>query len=106
MKFISLTNRECGYAAVSDRDYEYLSQFSWYVKKSATHEYACTGIRDSQSVRTIRLHRLVMNPLPSEHVHHINGDTFNCTRDNLGIIDSSLHGIISARKRDDAKTTV
>ena len=64
---------------VDDSDYEYLSQWKWYLSKG----YAISNDKRK------KMHRLVMNAKDREIVDHIDGNRLNNTRSNLRIVDKS-----------------
>lgn len=47
---------------VDAEDYAYLSQWKWYAKSAGTGQghYAARSVRDAKRIRTIRMHRLLM----------------------------------------------
>lgn len=94
MKTIKLSNSEL-IAMVSNCDYDSVSQYAWRLKKSAHSQYVCTSIRDGQDVRTVRLHRLIMNPTEREDVHHVDHNRLNNQRDNLETIAHDYHGYVT-----------
>lgn len=84
---------------VSDVDYEYLTQWLWTFARSHKGNDTLIYIRRSISVRdengvrrnvTVLMHRVVIErmglvqPTPRHTVHHVDGDSLNNQRDNLG----------------------
>lgn len=84
---------------VSDVDYEYLTQWLWTFARSHKGNDTLIYIRRSISVRdengarrnvTILMHRVVIErvglvqPTPRHTVHHVDGDSLNNQRENLG----------------------
>jgi hypothetical protein len=84
---------------VSDVDYEYLTQWLWTFARSHKGNDTLIYIRRSISVRdengarrnvTILMHRVVIDriglvqPTPRHTVHHVDGDSLNNQRENLG----------------------
>jgi hypothetical protein len=84
---------------VSDVDYEYLTQWLWTFARSHKGNDTLIYIRRSISVRdengvrrnvTILMHRVVIErmglvqPTPRHTVHHVDGDSLNNQRGNLG----------------------
>lgn len=87
MKEIPLTNRDFP-VLVDDEDYEFLSRFSWFAKKSRHGWYACASVRVKQRVITFRLHRLVMRCFSDQTVDHRDFDHWNNQKDNLRMISN------------------
>ncbi len=85
MAEIKLTNKPFT-MKVSDEDYEFISRFSWFAKKSRRGEYACTSVRVKGRVLTFRAHRLIMRCFDSRTVDHLNGDHFDNRQENLEIV--------------------
>ena len=89
MKLIPLTQGRI--AIVDDEDFEWLSQWNWHAGGRPRNEYASRSeprlppIASKGPQRTIKMHRLIMNPPKGYEVDHINGDTFDNRRTNLRI---------------------
>lgn len=96
MKLLPLTN-STQFVFVSDEDYEIDSQHTWFVKESAYCSYICRSVRTESHVKTTRLHcviyeRMTKKPIPERiEVHHKNGNTFDCMRDNLEGLTKKYH---------------
>lgn len=85
MKTIILTqNKE---TLVDDEDYEFLTQWKWYAWRCGRTYYA---IRNDYSVKgkpsSVRMHRLLMNPLKGQSIDHLNHDGLDNRRSNLRIV--------------------
>lgn len=82
MKQIKLLNQPL-YALVDDADYEFLSKFTWYVKKSGLTCYARTNI----GCKTVYMHQLLL-PTPSKDLtpDHENRNGLDNQRHNLRLI--------------------
>ena len=87
MKHIPLSNRDFP-VLVSDEDFDWLSRFSWFAKKSRWGEYACTSVRVKDRVLTFRMHRLITRCFNGETVDHINGDHWDNRQDNLRVMSN------------------
>lgn len=74
---------------VDEADYELVSKYTWYVM--GRKAYIRTSQRIGGKVKTIYLHRLIMNPEPTEDVHHMDRDTFNNRRSNLECVPAEGH---------------
>ena len=73
---------------------------SWYLKRGAGCAYAASGARNGRSVRTLRLHRVIMERMigpipPGFEVHHKDKDTSNNQRHNLELIHKIHHGRVT-----------
>lgn len=82
---IALTNSNRTFQ-VSDEDSVWVSKFNWYLKKSSFGWYVCRNVRQGKRIKTIRLHREIMQCPSDKVVDHIDGDTLNNTRGNLEIV--------------------
>jgi len=91
---LKLTNSDIP-AIVSDVDYNRVKNFSWFLKKANSCWYVATSKRVNGKVKTIYLHRLIMNCPSNMSVHHKNSITLNNTQENLEICSLSDN----ARKR-------
>lgn len=80
MKEIILTKNKI--ALVDDEDYEFLSQWKWHVKYSASGNKYYAG-RCDKNHRVIYMHRVLKKTKSSMVCDHINGDTLDNRRDNL-----------------------
>lgn len=84
---IKLSNRDT-LSLVSAEDYEWLSRFSWFAKKSRWGWYACTSVRVGKRVLTFSMHRMVMQCFDSNTVDHLNGEHFDNRQENLEIVSN------------------
>ena len=98
MLSLPLTNRPDQFALIDDVDLDLL-RHSWYLKKSKSVWYVCTGIRQGKKVRTIRLHRLIASRVlgrdvsRSDDVHHLGHDTLDNRRSKFVVVDHAIHGM-------------
>ena len=74
-------------ALVSDGDYEFLSQFTWYCTKERHCYYAVAHSSINGYPVPVRMHRLVMSAKPGEMIDHRDGNGLNNQRDNLRVAD-------------------
>jgi hypothetical protein len=86
MKYISLSK---GFRAkVSDRDYARVKKYSWHVSESIDGVfYARAWIKGKH----VYLHRFIKKPRKGQVAHHRDGDTLNCTRQNLINLSKEKH---------------
>lgn len=79
-----------GFEAIIDtEDYERVSQFRWFAKTKkpgGDDVYAARSQRDGKKVRTVYLHRFIMNCPTNKEVDHGDTDHLNCRRSNLEIV--------------------
>lgn len=100
MKIITLTK---GYSCmVDDEDYEYLSQFKWYAKKSRNLHYAArSNKKDKSKPITIWMHRDILNLHGSEYVcDHIDGNSLDNRKSNLRKCTSSQNRLNCPARKD------
>lgn len=93
-KLIPLTKGK--FVKVSSEDFEYLSQFKWSYQEHHSGGYAkrgvTTGIRYASGkfkVRTIDMHREIMNAQKGQQVDHVNFDRLDNTRENLRLCNAN-----------------
>ncbi|MFZ2147464.1 MAG: hypothetical protein WAV28_09600 [Sedimentisphaerales bacterium] len=68
---------------VDPDDYEWLTRFKWYAKKSAYRWYAARKILINHTPHLLLMHRLIAQTPPGMICHHINGDSLDNRRANL-----------------------
>lgn len=87
-------------ALVDDNDFEWLSQWNWTYDQRKHTAYAYRHVyKDSQFVKTVRMHRAILNPPPDMHIDHINGDGLDNRRCNLRIC-THAQNLWNSRKRE------
>lgn len=79
-RFIPLTQGE--WAIVDEADYEEVSKYNWCVTGKGRYKYATTA---NASCIYTRLHRLIAKAPDDMEVDHINGDSLDCSRDNIRV---------------------
>ncbi len=92
MKSLVLTTGEV--TTVDDDVFDELSGQAWFGKESQSSGkvYAARNVREGKKVKTVRLHRLVMNCFdPQFVVHHKDGNPLNNVRENLEVMELSEH---------------
>lgn len=75
---------------VDDEDYELLSQYKWQYHFG----YAKTGIK------TIRMHRMILNAQPGQEVDHINRNKLDNRRINLRICNRFINNQNIGMRKD------
>ena len=83
MKCIPLTQGFKTY--VDDDDFKIHGKFSWFAKfsKHGNRPYVARSIRVGKKVKTIRLHREIMNTPDNMEVDHKDKDTLNNQKYNM-----------------------
>lgn len=95
MKKIKLTQGK--YALVDDQDFEWLSQWKWFLSSSG---YAVRNPRDIYKGSVILLHRLIMDTPQGLDTDHINRNRLDNRRINLRIAtrgENNINSKISVR---------
>lgn len=86
-RLIALTN---GHVAIIDaEDFEKVAPFNWYAKKTGQDDgkvYAAQSQRDGREVRTIYMHRFIMDCPDGKEVDHKNRHRLDNRRVNLEIV--------------------
>ena len=94
MRTIPLTNSE-QMIIVSDTDYERIMQHRWMLKHNGHGGYyVARSVRRKSHVITIHLHRFIMQPDDGYDVHHRDGNKLDCSRENLELIEHSMHAFM------------
>ena len=98
MKTIALTNSS-KVVLVDDEDWEKLNRYSWFLKSSASEDYAVRSDWNKGHVKTIRMHRMIMGiNQRGLQVHHLNGNTLDNRKENLQIMSASMHSKTSYQR--------
>ena len=74
------------FVIVDDKDYEFLSQWKWCFNGRYAMRNKYLGWKNRKSIlKTIYMHRLILNPPDGFYTDHINGDKLDNRRSNLRI---------------------
>ena len=84
-KRIPLTQGQ--FTIVDDADFDWLNQWKWYAARATSTYYAVR--KESETDKSIRMHRLLLNPPPGIESDHINGDGLDNRRSNLRLCTRS-----------------
>lgn len=96
MKQINLSQNKI--AKVSDEDFDYLNQFSWYAFFNKGAWYARRNARIDGHAVKISMHREITSAKKNWEVDHINGDGLDNQRSNLRLC-SHADNILNTRDR-------
>ncbi len=98
MKTIPLTQGQV--ALVDDEDYERVNQFKWCANICKHTTYAQRQITTLGKVKTIKLHRFIMNVDDSKiEIDHKNGNGIDCQKSNLRT-STHLENLRNSTKRN------
>ena len=92
MAELRLTNSPA-LATVSDCDIDRVLALSksWRLKFSNAVWYVVTSVREGQHVRTVRLHRFIMDCPAGKTVDHLDADALNNDQENLEIVSYAVN---------------
>lgn len=81
------------FAIVDDKNYDYLSQFSWYAvclnpKRDTWYAKCCMRTKSGQE-RWVLLHRFIMQPKKGEQIDHVNHNGLDCREINMRTCNQS-----------------
>lgn len=82
-------------ALVDDEDYEFLSQWKWHVFRHESGKYYAKRGEwdpDTKKVKTVFIHRIILNASSEVKVDHWDNDGLNNQRSNLRIVTTSQNG--------------
>lgn len=85
MKTITINSAKHGVkeVMVDDEDYESMSRFKWYLKKSTNIFYAYCNIYSKGVGKIVMMHREIMNPEKGKVIDHINGNGLDNRKANM-----------------------
>lgn len=81
---ISLTQGQV--ALIDNEDYDLVRQYKWYVFKHRNTYYAASK---NKELKTVRMHRLIINAPYGKQVDHINGNGLDNRKENLRLVDNN-----------------
>ena len=71
-------------ALIDDKDFDLVNQYKWCAHKRGNTYYAVTNIKQKDgSFKSVRMHRLIMNPKSDKQIDHKDGNGLNNQRSNL-----------------------
>jgi hypothetical protein len=76
------------FAFIDYEDFDRCIQHSWSAAKTTYNNYRAEARIKG---KLVRLHRFIMNPLPSEDVHHKDGNPLNNRKSNLEVCSRSYN---------------
>jgi predicted glycoside hydrolase/deacetylase ChbG (UPF0249 family) len=87
---------------VSEEDYEAVSRFRWFEKRSANKTYVVRSTRIGRRVITKQLHRFIAErafgrQLSYMDIHHVGGDSFDNRRSQLKPMPRHEHRALPKR---------
>jgi hypothetical protein len=78
------------YAIIDDIDFDFLNQFTWYIRKSKNVMYAKAIVLIDGSLKHIDMHRMIIKNLDTtKEIDHHNGDGLDNRRNNLRVCTHS-----------------
>jgi len=88
---LTLTNTDKK-AIIDDWNYSRIKKFKWYLKQSRPDVYyVATSIRQNGKVKTVYLHRFIIQPKKGMDVHHKNTNTLDNQEENLEEKGAPVH---------------
>ncbi len=87
------------YCYVDNEDYNYLSQFRWFVKMSNSRAYVVRRVRQGKRDSLIRMHREIMCTPKCMHCHHTMFDTFDMRKSHLRNMSPYQHNTLHVERR-------
>jgi len=89
MKIILLSNQK-DFAIIDDEDEELVSKYKWQLDDNRRgHKYAITNYYENGKRKSIRMHRLIMNPPKGVILDHINNLGLDNRKENLRMCNYS-----------------
>lgn len=104
MRAIPLTKGK--FAIVDDEDFPYLNAYKWQaVLKGSVRWYARRGHGDRDHIRSVYMHRQIMNTPKGTQIDHIDGNGLNNTKTNLRFTTDSQNLMNSRKPRKGWRTS-
>lgn len=85
-------------------DVERCKEFKWYGLSSYNHTKNVMIYGTRVKPNHMLLHRFILDITGDEIVDHVNGDTLNCTKDNLRVATHSQNTINKSHKNENTKS--
>lgn len=70
---------------IDNDDYELIKEYSWAAHFERSNWYAVTSKRINGKLKTIRMHRLILDAKPGQYVDHINRNGLDNRKSNIRI---------------------
>lgn len=86
-----------GWTKVSPEDYEYLSQFRWYLRDNG---YVVRGDYSTGSLKIVRMHREILGFPEGKTIDHINRDRADNRRENLRVVSQKENTLNTGAKKN------
>lgn len=87
-------------AIIDDKNYDRVRKFKWFLKRVGSDAYyVAASIRQNGKVKTIYLHRFIIQPKEGMDVHHKNTNTLDNQEENIEEKEAPVHRTWHLKKR-------
>lgn len=95
MKYINLSGKHARgrSVVVDDEDYNYLSQWTWFVTKKGNGYPARTKHNKNKPDKTIFMHRIINKTPEGKQTDHINRNKLDNRKENLRTVNNTMNQI-------------